>query len=149
MLSPLQAMVRSTSRRSDPLSIIHTASGGLAHYPRVLCTRADLIADTQGPVANKSVANSYPAGQPTDGRLTLDPGPVPASPGGPGHSLPATLPRAPTITVRVMVIICSAIGGAILVASILAFVYVVRIRRRVRRIQGCTNVLGPGASLRP
>jgi hypothetical protein len=114
MLSPLQAMVRSTSRRSDPLSIIHTASGGLAHYPRVLCTRADLIADTQGPVANKSVANSYPAGQPTDGRLTLDPGPVPASPGGPGHSLPATLPRAPTITVRVTVIICSAIGGPFL-----------------------------------
>jgi len=138
-------MVRSISSRSAPLSIIHAGSGGLAQYPRVLCTRADPIADTDSdPVANKSIANSYTAGQ----QLTLGPGPVPASPLGPGHPQPVALPRAPTITVRVTVIICSAIGGAVLVAIILAFTYLVRIRRRVRRIQGCTNVLGPGASPR-
>ena len=38
---------------------------------------------------------------------------------------------------------------AVLVAIILSFVYVVRIRRRVKRIQGSTDVLGPGASPSP
>ena len=147
MPSPPQAMVRrSTSPHSDPLSIPHVArSGGLAKNPRVLGTRADQIIDSDSdPVANKSTTNSYTAGQAMDDRLTLGPKHV-----GPGYSQSSALPRAPTTTVRVTVVICSVVGGVIVVAAILALIYALRIRRRVRRIQGRTNVLGPGASPSP
>jgi hypothetical protein len=148
--SPPQAMVRSTSPRPDPLSITHAVRGNLAQNLRVLCTRGDLIADTDSDpqsVAPKPNAGSYIAGQAMVVRPSLGQSPVPSAVVGPRHSEARS--NAPTMTVHTAVIICSAIGGAVLVAVILASIYVMRIRRKGRRIRDSMNVLGSGASPRP
>jgi hypothetical protein len=113
---------------------------------RVLCARADLITDSDSDTAtNKSIVNNYTVVRAMDGRPTLSLSFVPAPPAEPVDSQPAVL-HTPTTTVRVTVIVCSAVGGAVFVAVILGLIYAIRIRRRARRILGRMNVLGPGAS---
>jgi hypothetical protein len=44
-------------------------------------------------------------------------------------------------------IVVGAVSGVVALAVILALIYVLRVRRRVRNMKKCTDVLGPGASL--
>ncbi|KAI0296376.1 hypothetical protein BC826DRAFT_1004623 [Russula brevipes] len=53
----------------------------------------------------------------------------------------APVPR----TVPVAAITCAAVGGAVVLAAVLALIYMMRVRRRVKRMKRCTNILGPGA----
>ncbi len=62
----------------------------------------------------------------------------------PAH--PTATSRAPSsVPVRVLAITSGAVGGVVVLAIILALVYVRRIRRRVKSMKRRTNVLGPGA----
>jgi hypothetical protein len=162
---------RSTLTPLYPFLITHATTGGLTGNPsqkvdvpiamylqhhdptdvplapsRVLRTRADLIANSDSDTAtNKLTANNHTVVRAMDGRPTLSLSFVPAPPAEPGDSQPAVL-HTPTTTVRVTVIVCSAVGGAVFVAVILGLIYAIRIRRRARRILGRMDVLGPGAS---
>jgi hypothetical protein len=143
--SPPQAMVRSTSPHSDPLSITLAASRDLAQNPRVLCTRADLIPDADSdPVANKSIPDSYTttaAG--LVGRSTLRP--------SPGYSHPVAHSTT-TTSVRATVFIYSTTGMVIFVVVILALIYAIRVRQRKAKMipsQDSTTVLRSGASPGP
>lgn len=167
--APPQAMVGPTSPRSDSLSAADAASGGStssqkAHRSIVIHghvlngrsksrrglmaglapqnawvsrgrqPRADLIADSNDTAASPS------------GRSTLAPSPAPAS-----SSPPSSQPKASARTssnVPVAAITCAAVGGVIVVAAVLALIYFFRIRRRVKRMKRCTDILGPGASFK-
>ena len=65
------------------------------------------------------------------------------------HSVPTSSVR-PRPTMRaprgppVALITGAAVGGVIVVVAILALVYFLRVRRRVKRMKRCTNILGPG-----
>jgi hypothetical protein len=142
---PPQAMVRSTSPHSDPLSITLAASRDLAQNPRVLCTRADLIPDADSdPVANKSIPDSYTttaAG--LVGRSTLRP--------SPGYSHPVAHSTT-TTSVHATVFIYSTTGMVIFVVVILALIYAIRVRQRKAKMipsQDSTTVLRSGASPGP
>ena len=50
-------------------------------------------------------------------------------------------------TVPIVAIVCGPVGGAVVLVLILAFLYGLRVRRRVRYLRRSMDVLGPGASL--
>ena len=160
-------MVGSTSPRSDSLSVADAASGGSsssqkaprsivvhghvlngrsksrrglmaglapqnAWVSRARQARADLIADSNDTAASPS------------GRPTLAPSPTPA-PSSPPSSRPKASARASS-NVPVAAITGAAVGGVTVVAAVLALIYFFRIRRRVKRMKRCTDILGPGAS---
>ncbi|KAI0298734.1 hypothetical protein B0F90DRAFT_1818595 [Multifurca ochricompacta] len=59
----------------------------------------------------------------------------------PDDNISASTPRASTVPVAK--IVCGAVGGAVALAVMLAFIYVIRVKRRVERLRRSTNVLGP------
>jgi hypothetical protein len=69
------------------------------------------------------------------------------SPSGGGRPAPpgAHPTAVTTSSVPVLAITFGAVGGVLALVVILALVYVLRIRRRVKSMKRRTNVLGPGA----
>lgn len=69
------------------------------------------------------------------------------SPSGSGRPAPpgAHPTAVTTSSVPVLAITFGAVGGVLALVVILALVYVLRIRRRVKSMKRRTNVLGPGA----
>jgi hypothetical protein len=109
--------------------------------------------------SSSSSSSSPPASAANSNRPTSTAGLLPASASGSrptssassvrasssGSSQPTAVARAPSSGVPVALITCAAVGGVIVVATMLALVYFFRIRRRVKRMKRCTNILGPGA----
>jgi hypothetical protein len=90
-------------------------------------------------VAGMSVSSSASGGS----RSTSSASSVPVSSSGSGSRSTAGT-RAPHTGVNAVVITLAAVGGAIALAVILALVYFLKLRRRVKRMKRCTNILGPG-----
>jgi len=160
-------MVGSTSPRSDSLSVADAASDGgsssqkasrsivihghaLNGGPSESRRRRSLMARLAPQNAWVSRADLIPDSNDTaaslSGRPTLAPSPAPA-PSSPPSSQPKAAARASS-TVPVAAITCAAVGGVIVLAAVLALIYFFRIRRRVKRMKRCTDILGPGASFK-
>lgn len=163
-------MVGSTFPRSDSLSVADAAAGGPSSQrtPRTVVIHGHVpngglseLRRRRHPTAGLAPQNSWSsraqarharadlvAGSNNDTAASLSgrPSPVPAPSSQPSGQ-PKAAARAPS-TVPVAVITCAAVGGAIILATILALVYYFRIRRRVKRMKRCTDILGPGTSFR-
>ena len=120
---------RSESRRDPTAGLTHNA-----WVSRALHAHAGLIADPNNTAASLS------------GRPALVPSPIPP-PSSQPSSQPKAAARAPS-AVPVAAITCAAVGGVLVVAVTLALIYFFRIRRRVKRMKRCTDILGPGTSFK-
>jgi hypothetical protein len=152
---------RSLSRHHHPHAAILTPQNAQKSSRALLRARAgpSLIADS-GPVlapaaTSTAVANStrptftvanMPVSASASGgsRLTSSASSVPVSSSGSG-SRSTAVTRAPHTGMNAVVITLAAVGGAIALAVILALVYFLKLRRRVKRMKRSTNILGPGA----
>jgi hypothetical protein len=163
-------MVGSTFPRSDSLSVADAAAGGLSSQktPRTVAIHGHVpngglseLRRRRHPTAGLAPQNSWSsrsqarhvradliAGSNNNSVASLSGRPSPVlAPSSQPSGQPKAAARAPS-TVPVAVITCAAIGGAIIVATLLALVYYFRIRRRVKRMKRCMDILGPGTSFR-
>ena len=116
----------------------HTHPGLLPAYHRDPVTVSD---NNNSNNNNNSIGGLSGGG----GRPASDSSPAPAAQ---QHPTAVGTTRASSSSVPVLAITCGAVGGIIVLAVVLALVYVRRIRRRVKSMKRRTNVLGPGARAR-